>query len=126
MWKLDKADMKAFRPLVFTIFLIYLMVVPVDGRRYRYCAEGCCIHEYCAYHSICYPKIHCELGCPDGTCINDICMPYVKCNSSTECKMAHVCTYHHNLGYDTCQYNLEIGTTLCIDKFGQPLLKQGN
>ncbi|ESO98638.1 hypothetical protein LOTGIDRAFT_174113 [Lottia gigantea] len=93
---------------------------------YRYCSEGCCVHEYCAYHSICYPKIHCEFSCPDGLCVNEICMPYKKCNSSQQCGMANVCTYHHNLGYDTCQYDLDIGKSLCLDRDGKSALKVEN
>ncbi|WAQ95998.1 hypothetical protein MAR_028688 [Mya arenaria] len=31
---------------------------------YRYCSDGCCPEEYCAYKLICYPKIHCTYACP--------------------------------------------------------------
>ncbi|XP_071106443.1 uncharacterized protein [Haliotis cracherodii] len=109
--------------------LLMFTVIALDittARRYRYCSEGCCIHEYCAYHKICYPKTHCNFGCPDGTCVDGICMPYQVCNLSTSCPMAHICTYHHNLGYDVCQYNLDIGNTLCVDRYGKSLLKPMN
>ena len=81
------------------------------------------MHEYCAYHNICYPKIHCGLGCPDGTCEHGVCMPPPPCNSSTRCGLGHACQYHFNLGYSTCQYNLDIGQSLCVDSKGKSILK---
>ena len=81
------------------------------------------MHEYCAYHNICYPKIHCGLGCPDGTCEQGVCMPPPPCNSSTRCGLGHACQYHFNLGYSTCQYNLDIGQSLCVDSKGKSILK---
>ncbi|XP_052815526.1 uncharacterized protein LOC128242413 isoform X2 [Mya arenaria] len=53
------------------MWLLYMMAAILAGltcleaRRYRYCSEGCCPEEYCAYKLICYPKIHCSFGCPD-------------------------------------------------------------
>lgn len=91
--------------------------------QYNYCAEGCCPEEYCAYKLICYPKIHCAFGCPDGKCYTDICMPDKPCTSNKECGMAHTCTINYNLGYKTCQYNLEIGRTVCEDRDGNSLIK---
>ena len=230
--------------------------VAVSPCQYRSCEEGCCIHEYCAYHRICYPKIHCRFGCPDGSCVGEeektstkyqpgrasmktptkskgriglsspvngranrdrasalfqnearaaprtipnvgeryfnqnneiisragdaagfarssgahnqilahasvsqdmptegatrlgaqnqeepaqsrsshsipqdiakdmpgnsgICMPTPPCKVGEACGMGNVCTFNYNLGYPTCQYNLEIGSTLCYDKNGQ-------
>ncbi|WAQ95994.1 hypothetical protein MAR_028684 [Mya arenaria] len=43
--------------------------------RYRYCSEGCCPEEYCAYKLICYPKICCTFGGPDSNCHQEICIP---------------------------------------------------
>ncbi|XP_076448870.1 uncharacterized protein LOC143285441 [Babylonia areolata] len=128
--------------------LLLVMVVMVvhlaEARRYRYCAEGCCVHEYCAYHKICYPKIHCGLGCPDGTCHQGVCMPPPPCNATTsvatvgggggggggvvvgpggQCGMGQACVFHYNLGYTTCQYNLDIGRSLCVDSKGRSILK---
>ncbi|KAK7112733.1 hypothetical protein V1264_012136 [Littorina saxatilis] len=91
--------------------------------QYRYCGEGCCMHEYCAFHKICYPKIHCGLGCPDGACQKGVCMPPPPCSSSTRCGLGHACQYHYNLGYLTCQYNLDIGKSLCVDSKGKSILK---
>ena len=48
-----------------------------------------------------------------------ICMPSPPCKVGEYCGMGHVCTFNYNLGYPTCQYNLEIGSTLCYDKDGQ-------
>lgn len=86
--------------------------------QYKYCGEGCCPHEFCAYHKICYPVIHCDPTCPDGSCLNGLCFPAKPCKQNTECGFAETCTYHYNLGYDTCQYNLNIGDTLCYDRQG--------
>ncbi|XP_041365045.1 uncharacterized protein LOC121380263 [Gigantopelta aegis] len=107
----------------FYLAILFVLLQTGEARRYRYCAEGCCIHEYCAYHKICYPKTHCSFGCPDGTCENEICMPPKPCTKNSECGMANACTYNYNLGYHTCQYNLEIGSTLCVDRHGKSLLK---
>ena len=91
--------------------------------QYRYCSEGCCPEEFCAFRTICYPKMHCTYGCPDGECRQQMCMPPKPCKSNTECSFAHVCTRNFNLGYDTCQYNLDIGKTLCLDRNGNSLAK---
>nr|XP_022313322.1 uncharacterized protein LOC111118254 [Crassostrea virginica] len=88
------------------------------SKRYKYCGEGCCPHEFCAYHKICYPVIHCDPTCPDGSCLNGLCFPAKPCKQNMECGFAETCTYHYNLGYDTCQYNLNIGDTLCYDRKG--------
>ncbi|XP_059165717.1 uncharacterized protein LOC131948193 [Physella acuta] len=175
-------------------------VMQTAASRYRSCQDGCCVHEYCAYHTICYPKIHCRFGCPDGHCVgqnntsgvqksplvlfsrpglqtagdqrldssprlsdiiterytyNDrvramraddpetkhsssptgevkedapegICMPLTPCKPNDYCGMAHSCTYNYNLGYNTCQYNLDIGSTLCVDSKGKPNRKPMN
>ncbi|CAI9716057.1 Hypothetical predicted protein [Octopus vulgaris] len=85
--------------------------------RYRTCAEGCCPHEYCAYHRICYPKIHCHFGCPDGSCQHGVCLPDPPCHKRA-CGMGNSCSMNFNLGYNTCQYNLDIGSTLCVDRYG--------
>ncbi|WAQ95996.1 hypothetical protein MAR_028686 [Mya arenaria] len=95
----------------------------MEARRYRYCSEGCCPEEYCAYKLICYPKSHCSYGCPDGSCQQEICMPAKNCTLDSECGFAHACTFNYNLGYKSCQYNLEIGKTLCVDSHGNSLLK---
>ncbi|KAL4240959.1 hypothetical protein ACF0H5_001742 [Mactra antiquata] len=92
-------------------------------RRYRYCSEGCCPEEFCAYHLICYPKIVCTYGCPDGNCKNGICMPQIPCKEHTRCGFSFTCTMNYNLGYNTCQYNLDIGKTLCMDTKGHSLTK---
>ncbi|GFN86851.1 hypothetical protein PoB_001335700 [Plakobranchus ocellatus] len=255
--------------LLYVSCVMALCLHQTQARRYRSCDEGCCIHEYCAYHRICYPKIHCRFGCPDGTCVgqestdnkkdpptvnlqgnlfqtnhfptasmsspqmfegnidmgtsvkekgglnsdssssrpkiqskfqgnsfsgkrylnrdnevplqdsdaatssansethnqievpglsrrhvpntdsggfpdreklvinqlgkysaakdiakdlpgnNGICMPSPPCKVGDYCGMGHVCTFNYNLGYHTCQYNLEIGSTLCYDKDGK-------
>ncbi|KAL3877360.1 hypothetical protein ACJMK2_035082 [Sinanodonta woodiana] len=94
-------------------------------RPYRYCSEGCCPHEFCAFQKICYPKMHCEYGCPDGSCEKGICMPQKPCHENSECTTAHACATNFNLGYRTCQYNLDIGSTLCVDRNGNPNLKYG-
>lgn len=91
--------------------------------QYRFCSEGCCPQEYCAYHKICYPKMHCMYGCPDGSCQKQICMPMKPCTVDSECEIAHACSMNYNLGYKTCQYNLEIGKTLCVDRDGNSLTK---
>ncbi|XP_022313322.2 uncharacterized protein LOC111118254 isoform X2 [Crassostrea virginica] len=88
------------------------------SKRYKHCGEGCCPHEFCAYHKICYPVIHCDPTCPDGSCLNGLCFPAKPCKQNMECGFAETCTYHYNLGYDTCQYNLNIGDTLCYDRKG--------
>ncbi|KAH9502956.1 hypothetical protein Btru_072464 [Bulinus truncatus] len=181
------------------------------ANRYRSCDEGCCVHEYCAFHRICYPKIHCRFGCPDGRCVGQvtstpsaeiippfgekktvsdspakfsdiikerfppsgkgdkhnnqvvrlvnrnrggrehidkdennhgngvkpeetfsgrvkdttdgICMPDPPCKPTDHCGMAHSCSMNYNLGYRTCQYNLDIGSTLCFDSKGNLNLK---
>jgi len=72
---------------------------------------------------ICYPKIHCAYGCPDGKCHKDVCMPDKPCLTNHECGTATTCTMNYNLGYNTCQYNLEIGRTLCEDRDGNSLIK---
>ncbi|BFZ03197.1 hypothetical protein BsWGS_06236 [Bradybaena similaris] len=183
-----------------------------QARRYRTCDQGCCLHEYCAYHRICYPRIHCSLGCPDGQCVgqdhqaaepvpprqitpsrqlqtssdlhqasaadllprrsslterysyrdapdpprlspskdkggtidkthtnhqaatsdgspaseevtNGICMPLKPCQQGDLCELGHSCTFNYNLGYAVCQYNLDIGSTLCYDNKGNPILQ---
>eukprot|EP00920_Eleutheroschizon_duboscqi_P001832 GHVT01004843.1.p1 GENE.GHVT01004843.1~~GHVT01004843.1.p1 ORF type:complete len:175 (+),score=2.39 GHVT01004843.1:89-613(+) len=81
--------------------------------RYKACSEGCCVHEYCVHGQICYPKSKCSFGCPDGSCITGNCVPQKLCKSSYECGMGLVCTLNHNLGFNTCQYDLNIGSTLC-------------
>ena len=91
--------------------------------QYPYCGEGCCPEEFCAFHTICYPKTHCMYGCPDGNCIKGICMPITPCKHDTECEMGNICTMHYNLGYTTCQYNRDIGKTLCVDRDGKSLRK---
>ncbi|GFR60025.1 hypothetical protein ElyMa_001811700 [Elysia marginata] len=257
--------------LLIVTCLVTLCIDLTGARRYRSCEEGCCIHEYCAYHRICYPKIHCRFGCPDGTCVggedqansntknrpfssgsslsptfssvglkalttsefsrnefstgvkktsnrdspstltqtqskpatapleipvskgryvnqnneitppgrfsvspgahnqifthalgrqegvskgdsrkltpgrdlkanprqsglfssiakdiardlpgnSGICMPAPPCKPKDDCGMGNVCAFNYNLGYSTCQYNLEIGSTLCYDKNGE-------
>ncbi|KAH3861965.1 hypothetical protein DPMN_024918 [Dreissena polymorpha] len=50
-------------------------------------------------------------------------MPMRPCTRDSECGIAHVCTRNYNLGYDTCQYNLEIGKTVCVDAKGRSLRK---
>lgn len=49
-----------------------------------------------------------------------ICMPLTPCKPNDYCGMAQSCTYNYNLGYNTCQYNLDIGSTLCVDSKGKP------
>ncbi|PVD37457.1 hypothetical protein C0Q70_00047 [Pomacea canaliculata] len=49
-------------------------------------------------------------GLSDGTCEQGTCMPLVPCNTSTPCSLGHVCDFHFNLGYHTCQYNLDMAT----------------
>ncbi|XP_064617825.1 uncharacterized protein LOC135481959 isoform X2 [Liolophura sinensis] len=109
---------------VLTLFLL-LLVMPTAAKRYRYCGEGCCPHEFCAFHKICYPYMSCSFGCPDGVCTKGVCMPTAPCQQNTLCPMAHLCTYNFNLGYNTCQYNLDIGMTTCVDRDGHSLLKKG-
>ncbi|KAK3610721.1 hypothetical protein CHS0354_028112 [Potamilus streckersoni] len=69
--------------------------------------------------------MHCEYGCPDGSCEKGICMPQKPCHENFECTTAHACATNFNLGYRTCQYNLDIGSTLCVDRNGNPNLKYG-
>ncbi|KAL8591029.1 hypothetical protein ACOMHN_002574 [Nucella lapillus] len=121
--RLDSITFLILMMFVLPLMTFLLFVTPAEGRRYRYCSEGCCLHEYCAYHKICYPKIHCGLGCPDGICQQDVCMPSHPCNASTICGLGHACLYHFNLGYSVCQYNLDIGKSLCVDRNGRSILK---
>ncbi|CAL1527467.1 unnamed protein product [Lymnaea stagnalis] len=202
--------------LAVTFLMVVMWSEYSTGRRYRTCDEGCCVHEYCAFHLICYPKIHCRFGCPDGKCIgrepptadgvgsaghsgsnleetqthlsareaevsdfvkghyahhdnrginpvsrpqerpthtnsriiipamnrrlantipdeqikdsgkdnpSGMCMPLPPCSVSEFCGMSHSCSFNFNLGYNTCQYNLDIGSTLCYDNKGNPNLK---
>lgn len=101
------------------IISIFIFIGISLSKRYKYCAEGCCPHEFCAFHKICYPVIHCEPTCPDGSCQNGLCFPAKPCKVNTECGFAEACTYNYNLGYETCQYNLNIGDTLCYDRNGK-------
>lgn len=84
--------------------------------------SACCRHEVCAYNRICYPTVRCRYGCPDGECIfeektgYEYCWPFRPCNSSFECPPGNICSMHFNLGYNTCQYNLGIGSSLCYKK----------
>ncbi|KAK0048658.1 hypothetical protein Bpfe_021938 [Biomphalaria pfeifferi] len=177
------------------LLLVVLYCRGSQAIRYRTCDEGCCVHEYCAFQRICYPKIHCRFGCPDGRCVGQdtpttkegvtedtgtsaskfterskenylplykgsnqgyddrrlgarsgiqivrrskpeettahhtgdmpsgICMPDPPCKPTDYCGMAHVCSMNYNLGYRTCQYNLDIGSTLCFDSKGNLNLK---
>ena len=84
--------------------------------QYKNCEEGCCEHEFCAYDRICYPKSKCRWGCPDGSCTDGRCLPQEPCKSSYQCEIGHTCTMNYNLGYNTCQYDLEIGNSLCVTK----------
>lgn len=106
-----------FEPKYFSIYLYKIFFL--SFMQYKYCAEGCCPHEFCAYHKICYPVIHCEPTCPDGSCQNGLCFPAKPCKVNTECGFAESCSYNFNLGYETCQYNLNIGDTLCYDRNGK-------
>lgn len=189
------------------LLTVTLLSAFIEARRYRTCDEGCCLHEYCAYHRICYPRIHCSLGCPDGQCVgqdhqssesvpqkevdqsrehgasstnfnkpnvadvlprpqilserysyrdapesptrdnldvnvkgtnhqsalsdsssakevpNGICMPLKPCQKGDHCGLGYSCTFNYNLGYAVCQYNLDIGSTLCYDNKGNPILQ---
>ncbi|KAH3861962.1 hypothetical protein DPMN_024915 [Dreissena polymorpha] len=109
------------RACSWVVFVFGLLVVSVISRRYTYCSEGCCPEEYCAFKLICYPKIRCTYGCPDGECLQELCMPMRPCTRDSECSIAQVCTRNYNLGYDTCQYNLEIGKSVCVDTKGRSL-----
>ncbi|VDH95373.1 Hypothetical predicted protein [Mytilus galloprovincialis] len=105
-------------------FCLLLMLGTTNGGRYQYCSDGCCEHQFCAFKAICYPRLNCKQGCPDGSCDNGLCMPDKMCFTNSECKMGHVCTMHFNLGYPTCQYDLDIGRSLCVDRFGRPDVKK--
>ena len=69
-------------------------------------------------------QLHCGLGCPDGTCVSGTCMPPAPCNASSTCGMGRACSHNFNLGYTTCQYNLDIGKTLCLDSKGRSALRK--
>ncbi|KAK2169449.1 hypothetical protein LSH36_10g14053 [Paralvinella palmiformis] len=102
------------------VFMFLMFVFVVGTGRYKKCSEGCCRHELCAYDKICYPRSKCRYGCPDGDCVgtegNTMCIPYKPCTSVYDCGLGNVCTMHYNLGYNVCQYNLDIGSTLCYDR----------
>lgn len=101
-----------------------IMLKTTSAGRYPYCSEGCCPHEFCAFRSICYPVLHCSDGCPDGSCQNGLCMPDKLCHKSAECKLGDICTMNYNIGYKTCQYDLDIGKSLCVDRDGKPNVKK--
>lgn len=54
---------------------------------------------------------------------NGICMPLKPCKQGDYCGLGHSCTFNYNLGYAVCQYNLDIGSTLCYDNKGNPILQ---
>ncbi len=100
------------RPSLFLAVLNYLFSQFLF--QYKTCKEGCCEHEYCAFDRICYPKSKCRFGCPDGVCEEGACIPSVPCENSYVCDIGHTCTMNYNLGYNTCQYDLDIGSSLCM------------
>jgi hypothetical protein len=53
----------------------------------------------------------------------DVRMGAVKMASASRTGTAHICTENFNLGYNTCQYNLDIGSTLCVDSHGKSVLR---
>lgn len=51
-------------------------------------------------------------------------MPDKLCHKSAECKLGDICTMNYNIGYKTCQYDLDIGKSLCVDRDGKPNVKK--